>query len=156
MIYLPDDLIWLVNQLIPSVVITLKTGERVDNFNEHFNLISVIELFSDLIIKPNGNTFENLKTIIYNGYTISLEGNCNKLFYGRNGFNQPLDRWDVSNVQSMDWMFKWCFDFNQSINCWSVRNVQSMLGMFYGCYEFNQPLNNWPVSLVESTGLNIL
>ena len=44
-----------------------------------------------------------------------------------------------------------CFfakSFNQPLNNWDVSNVENMFGMFCNAESFNQPLNNWDVSNV--------
>ncbi len=46
-------------------------------------------------------------------------------------FNQPLDDWDVSNVENMRSMFNTAKSFNQSLNNWDVSNVKNMDHMFY-------------------------
>ena len=83
-------------------------------------------------------------------------------------FNQPLDEWNVSSVESLIGMFRGCKSFNQPLNNWNVFNAINMsyiichsslsneplndldvskiiilIGMFNGCTNFNQPLNNW-------------
>ena len=65
-------------------------------------------------------------------------------------FNQPLDDWDVSNVECMYGMFDGCKSFNQPLNNWEVFNVTDMNHMFAGCKSFNQPLCDWDVSNVDS------
>ena len=60
-------------------------------------------------------------------------------------FNQPLNKWNVSNVTNMRNMFAYC-SFNQPLNNWDVSNVNTMERMFWTATYFNQPLNNWNVS----------
>ena len=48
-------------------------------------------------------------------------------------FNQPLNSWDVSNVENMNSIFYCCENFNQDLSSWDVSNVEYMSGMFYGC-----------------------
>ena len=52
------------------------------------------------------------------------------MFYYCQDFNQPLDKWDVSNVEDMFRMFDNCKKFNQPLNSWNVSNVTNMSGMF--------------------------
>ena len=55
--------------------------------------------------------------------------------------------WDVSNVKNMYGMFSGATSFNQPLNKWNVSNdVTDMEGMFAIAEDFNQPLNNWNVS----------
>ena len=45
---------------------------------------------------------------------------------GAESFNQPLNKWDVSNVTNMDSMFAGATSFNQPLNNWNVSNVTNM------------------------------
>ena len=47
-------------------------------------------------------------------------------------------------------MFEYATSFNQPLNKWNVSNVTYMNRMFEGASSFNQPLNKWNVSNVES------
>jgi surface protein len=42
-------------------------------------------------------------------------------------FNQPLNKWDVSNVTDMESMFDRCESFNQDLSNWEVPYSVSML-----------------------------
>ena len=63
-------------------------------------------------------------------------------------FNQPIENWDVSNVTNMFRMFR-DSAFNQSLDSWDVSNVTNMGGMFVRT-PFNQPLGNWNVGNVTN------
>lgn len=63
-------------------------------------------------------------------------------------FNQPLEKWNVSQVISMRYMFDSARTFNQPLNSWDVAKVTNMMFLFSGCSEFDQPLNSWDVSSV--------
>ena len=65
-------------------------------------------------------------------------------------FNQPLDKWDVSNVKDMSNMFNVALKFNQNINNWNVSNVEDLSKTFRYCKAFDQPLNDWDVSNVKN------
>ncbi|ECP7577918.1 BspA family leucine-rich repeat surface protein [Campylobacter jejuni] len=65
-------------------------------------------------------------------------------------FNQPLNGWDVSGVENMCAMFKYCTSFNQDISKWDVSNVKDMDSMFWGCHSFNQDISGWDVLNVEN------
>ena len=60
-------------------------------------------------------------------------------------FNQPIGNWDVSNVISMDYMFRLNVSFNQPIGSWDVSNVLTFRGMFQYS-SFNQPIGSWDMS----------
>ena len=38
-------------------------------------------------------------------------------------FNQPLNKWNVSNVRNMGFMFNEARSFNQPLNKWDVSNA---------------------------------
>ena len=70
------------------------------------------------------------------------------MFAGCQSFNQDISNWNVSSVKNMEFMFQCCDNFNQPLNDWNVGNVEDMYGMFCICTNFNQPLNNWDVGNV--------
>ena len=72
------------------------------------------------------------------------------MFNGAFRFNQPLDKWNVSNVTNMLGMFSNCYKFNQPLNTWDVSNVIYMDFMFSNANRFNQSLNNWKISNKKS------
>jgi surface protein len=41
-------------------------------------------------------------------------------------FNQPIDKWDVSQVTNMDRMFKENLDFNQDLSKWCVAKIPTI------------------------------
>lgn len=63
-----------------------------------------------------------------------------------------IERWDVSNVTDMSFMFCGCKEFNQPLNSWDVSNVTNMSCMFERCVSFNQPLDEWNVKNVTDMG----
>lgn len=65
-------------------------------------------------------------------------------------FNQPLNRWVVSGVTSMAFMFRSAKAFDQTLQDWKVSSVADMHGMFLYTNKFNRPLNDWDVSSVKT------
>ena len=64
------------------------------------------------------------------------------MFENATSFNQPLNKWNVSNVTDMWCMFWGAESFNQPLNNWNVSNdVTYMRRMFDGADSFNQPLH---------------
>ena len=57
---------------------------------------------------------------------VSRQGGLN----GASSFNQPLNKWNVSNVTDMWSMFNDARAFNQPLNNWNVSNVTNMRWMF--------------------------
>ena len=60
-------------------------------------------------------------------------------------FNQPLNKWNVSNVKNMFNMFYRCKMFNQSLNNWNVEKLIISQNMFTKCISFNHRLDNWNI-----------
>jgi surface protein len=71
------------------------------------------------------------------------------MFNGAASFNQPLDKWDVSNVKDMNCMFQNAASFNRPLDKWDVSSVKDMCWMFCNAASFNQPLGKWDVSSVK-------
>jgi surface protein len=46
------------------------------------------------------------------------------MFFNCRSFNQPLNDWDVSNVENMACMFNHCTSFSQPLDRWNVSNVR--------------------------------
>ena len=75
-----------------------------------------------------------------------LRGSLTGLFKGASSFNQPLDSWDVENVDSMKSLFEGAESFNQDISNWNTSNVTSFENTFYGASSFNQNIGKWNTS----------
>jgi len=59
-------------------------------------------------------------------------------------YNQPLNDWNVSNVENMTEMFHLAESFNQPLNKWNDSKVKATGGMdcmFLFAFTFNQPLH---------------
>ena len=49
------------------------------------------------------------------------------MFWGAEDFNQPLNNWDVSNVESMVGMFRCAESFNQPLSLWGIEDYNALL-----------------------------
>jgi surface protein len=78
-----------------------------------------------------------------------------QMFYGCTGFNQPIGSWDLSNVTTIQDMFRYANVFDQDIGAWDVSNVTTMYALFYpGPSLFNNggssSIGNWNTSKVTN------
>lgn len=64
-----------------------------------------------------------------------------KMFNKATSFNQPIEKWDVSNVTYMDRMFYYAKVFNQQIDQWNLAEKVSMDDIFKHAYEFRRHNN---------------
>ena len=76
--------------------------------------------------------------------------NTSKMFFGCSYMNEPIDMWDVSNVEDMSGMFKHCEFFNQPLNTWDVSFVKNMSEMFCYSTNFKQSIDCWDTSSVTN------
>jgi hypothetical protein len=119
------------------------------------NIRGLVLLYYDFHYRNQENRLpEDLRDVSMNDWDVSNVTDMSDLFssviatneHAPITFNEPLDRWNVSNVKQMGGMFADCVEFNQPIRNWDIKNVVSMAGMFAGCRKFNQPLNNWRIN----------
>ena len=61
-------------------------------------------------------------------------------------FNQDISSWNVSNVTSMQAMFRGCYNFNSDLSSWDVSNATDISFMFQGAFLFNQDITGWNTS----------
>lgn len=67
--------------------------------------------------------------------------NLDYCFSGQKNFNQSLDDWDFTQVESTRRMLANCTSFNQNIANLKLPKVQVTERMFYNCTSFNQKVN---------------
>jgi surface protein len=67
-------------------------------------------------------------------------------------FNSDINSWDVSQVTTMDNMFKLASAYNMPLDKWDVSNVESMFNMYISTSSFNQDISSWNVSSVVDFG----
>jgi surface protein len=65
-------------------------------------------------------------------------------------YGWPIDRWDVSNIQSFCCLFSGKSSFNENIGSWNTSNVTNMTGMFQYAQSFNQDISSWNTSIVRT------
>ena len=151
-------------QLIHNQMMTARKGlpghavyNRVRNASELLMLIAAEtpkdkeELQSWLVQYQKGDKITHGHP---NLWDVRLITDMSELFYidELRDFNEDISAWDVSNVKSMEKMFRQARSFNQPIGNWNVQNVSDMEQMFEEAKSFNQPIGNWNVENVSTMG----
>jgi surface protein len=73
------------------------------------------------------------------------------MFSSLSSFNANLSRWEVGNVEEMDFAFSSIDNFQGiGIDTWNTSKVSNMAGMFSYTHSFNADLSNWDVGNVQS------
>ena len=142
-------------QIINNKSFSQLYGKKMLSFREFLNETSGT---TGTTVKPKKKS--ELIDIIED--TISEEGtfNCDlnfidtsaitdmrELFCFFDDFNGDISKWDVSNVEDMDWMFK-DSNFNGDISKWNTSSVKTMEQMFNNS-KFNRDISKWDVSNVR-------
>ena len=110
-----------------------------------------VEQWGDQVWGAMDNSFANCTNLVVNAPDVPDLSNVvslNGMFRGCESLNQGIGGWDVSNILEMEFMFGNATSFNGDIGSWDLGNVTSTRQMFYGCESFNQDLGGWDVSNV--------
>ena len=70
----------------------------------------------------------------------------NGMFLNNALFNQPINTWDVSSVEDMQYTFDGANSFNQYLGNWDLGSVLYTRGMFRNATSFNQDIGGWNTS----------
>ena len=73
--------------------------------------------------------------------------------YASNGltnFNANVNHWDVSDVRTMEGMFRYAENFRRTLRHWDTSSVTNMKHMFQGAKRFDGDLGGWNVSSVRN------
>ena len=65
-------------------------------------------------------------------------------------FNQPLEKWDVSQVTDMAGYVRWSNILQPTLREMGCESGDEYDEMFYKAESFNQPLEKWDVSKVTN------
>src|SRR5690625_6308623 len=60
-----------------------------------------------------------------------------------------LEKWDVSHITNMEYLFANTPHFNQSLIQWDVRNVKNMKGIFKNAASYNHSLETWSLDRLK-------
>lgn len=83
----------------------------------------------------------NLSILASDTPDLSNVNSMSYMFYGATSLNEDIGLWDTSSITDMSFMFAIASSFNQDIGSWNVSNVTNMDRMFLVATAFNQDLN---------------
>ncbi len=90
----------------------------------------------------------NLSGMDSNPPDLSNVTSMESMFRNAVSFNEPIGNWDTSNITSLYNTFNGATAFNQAIGNWNTGNVEVMRGLFRGATSFNQNIEGWDTSKV--------
>ncbi|MEQ8908019.1 MAG: BspA family leucine-rich repeat surface protein [Vicingaceae bacterium] len=128
-------------------------GSTINNFNTDAKKLVSVDQWGDQVWTFMDQMFlacDSLVALPTDTPNLSQVTTMNFMFKFSSSFQKGVAHWDVSNVTSMISMFDGAFQFNDSIGSWDVSNVSDMRYMFKAATSFNQPLNAWDVSNVTN------
>ena len=146
------------NTYITEYIIKKKLDKPIDSENNYkYSPINKEQLINNI------NECIDLGEYNLNVIDVSSIKDMSKLFRSVNldkikrGSKLDISKWDVSNVEFMNYMFSEIKNYikpvinYKNIENWDVSNVINMSGMFDCCKDFNGDLSNWDVSSLRET-----
>ncbi|TKA58783.1 hypothetical protein MBOVa_5900 [Mycoplasmopsis bovis 8790] len=122
---------------------------RIKTFDKN-----VKEVPADLpeeIISLNWAFDRNLNEKIVNleKWDTSNVESMNKTFFEAKKFNTDISSWKTNNVKDMSYMFASAESFNQNLDKWDTSNVTTMNRMFQQAKTFNGDVSKWDTKNVK-------
>ncbi|WP_141783181.1 BspA family leucine-rich repeat surface protein, partial [Mycoplasmopsis bovis] len=109
------------------------------------HLPKFISSLSEAFENSTQKTIENLDK-----WDTSNINNFEGVFKDASNFNHDISGWNTDSAETMQEMFAGATHFNQNISNWNTSNVTDMTSMFWDATNFNQDLNSWNVEKVTS------
>ncbi len=95
------------------------------------------------------NTGDKLKIIeILDWGTIQWQSMENAFFGCENLNFDAINAPDLSQVTTLQNMFRDCLSFNGIVNNWDISNITDISGLFYNARIFNRPLDTWNTAAI--------
>ncbi|WP_299101065.1 BspA family leucine-rich repeat surface protein [uncultured Winogradskyella sp.] len=70
------------------------------------------------------------------------------MFRNCSSFNGIVNNWNTITITNLSGMFASAVTFNRPLDSWNVSTVNNMFEMFYNARNFNEPLDSWNTSSV--------
>lgn len=128
------------------------TGTTQATFQDSVNLVSVVQPPATVTHMDTmfGNTGPKMNWESIRNWDVSNVQSMNFMFELAKPFTgAQIEGWNTSSLTSMAGMFAKT-DFNGAIGNWNVSNVTNMSRLFYDAPKFNQPLNGWDTNKLKN------
>jgi len=141
-----------------SVTVRFPTGDhkligwRFNGTGSARNLTSISQWGGWLRLGNDGGYLRGASNLVVTATdSPDLTGTSNlaEAFRGATRLTQ-IGRWDTSNVESMQGMFREANAFNQDISSWDTGKVTDLSRMFQDARAFNQKIGRWNISNVTT------
>ena len=124
--------------------------ECLNSKNYNLNCIDTSKI-TDMSYLFKNITLPNNEQIYFDKWNVSNVKDMSYMFYNCGNFDCDLSNWDVSNVTNMYTMFEGCSKFKgKGLENWDVSKVESISYMFFDCINFDCDLSNWNVNNVKN------
>ena len=92
----------------------------------------------------------NLSSTAMDNPNLTNVTSLESMFREASSFNGDLSGWDTGNITTMHSMFRGASVFNQNVGGWDLSSAQDISYMFSEALDFNQDIGSWDVSNVSN------
>lgn len=93
---------------------------------------------------------ENINFDAIDAPDLSQVTSLQNMFRDCSSFNGIVNNWNVSTITNMSGLFRGARIFNRPLDTWNTSAVTDMSETFYGAQAFNEPLDNWNTGAVTN------
>ena len=111
--------------------------------------LSSIDQWGDIRWSTMQNAFRGASNMMYNATDapdLSEVTTMQNMFRDASSFDGDLSSWDVSGIRNMDGTFRGASSFDGNVSSWDTSGANDTRKMFQDAGAFNQPLDSWDVS----------
>ncbi|WP_044626977.1 BspA family leucine-rich repeat surface protein, partial [Neotamlana nanhaiensis] len=124
-----------------------------ENSSDKLKIIEILEWGSSIQWQTMESAFfgcENLNFDLIDAPNLSQVTTLEDMFRDCLSFNGIVNNWDVSTITNLSGLFDNCRIFNRPLDNWDTSSVTNMSRTFRSNYQFNEPLDNWNTAAVTT------
>ncbi len=124
-------------------------------FNDGGDKIKIIEILNwgNIQWQTMEDAFHGCENVNFDAIDapdLTQVSSLQNMFRKCTSFNGIVNNWDISNITNISGLFQECEIFNRPVDLWNTSNVINMSYTFHRARNFNEPLDNWNVSSVTT------